>query len=329
MNKIYIDSRWENYGGIGTFYSEINKINNYEDAKLRGKPMSPFDCLSTTIQLFFRKNGVFFLPGYIPPVFLKNNYIFTIHDLNHLDRPENSSLIKRLFYRTIVRRGCKKAKYVFTVSEFSRKKIIEWANISPEKVINVSNGVSHKFRPEGERSCYDFKYFLCVSNRKGHKNEIGLLEAFKKARIDKNVKLVFTGKKNDFIANKIIELNLEDRIVFTGFVHEDELPKIYRSAIGLVFVSFYEGFGLPVIEAQASGIPVITSNTTALCEIAGNGAILVNPYNKNEISDAIEKIYNNDNNICELLIEAGYINCANYTWSKTAERVDFYINSIK
>ncbi|EPM1618685.1 glycosyltransferase family 4 protein, partial [Klebsiella pneumoniae] len=70
-------------------------------------------------------------------------------------------------------------------------------------------------------------------------------------------------------------------------------------------------------------------NTTALCEIAGNGAILVNPYNKNEISDAIEKIYNNDNNICELLIEAGYINCANYTWSKTAERVDFYINSIK
>ncbi len=94
------------------------------------------------------------------------------------------------------------AEYVFTVSEFSRKRIIEWAGIEPSKVVNVGNGVSPKFQPEGERINLGYEYILCVSNRKGHKNEFGTLEAFKHADIDESIKLVFTGKANSEILEK-------------------------------------------------------------------------------------------------------------------------------
>jgi len=329
IKKVYIDSRWKNCGGIGTFYERINELNKYSDAELSGKPMSPLDCIRTSIQLFFRKDSIFFFPGYIPPVFLSSDYIFTIHDLNHLERAENSSALKRLFYKFVIKRGCRKARYIFTVSEFSREKIIEWADVSPDKVINVSNGVSPDFSPEGEHYALGYKYLLCVSNRKGHKNEIGTLEAFKKSDIEDDIKLVFTGKPDETINNKISELGLQDRIVFTGFIPEEDLPKLYRSAIGLVFVSFYEGFGLPVIEAQASGIPVITSNSTALKEIAGEGALLVDPYNTDEISKAIRLICENENNLCKKLITNGFKNCSKYTWEKTAHSVKKHIDLIR
>lgn len=327
MKKILIDNRWNGTGGIGTFACETNKINCYEDAGFKGKPFSPLDSLKLTIKTICIKNKVLFFPGYIPPLFSRSPYVITIHDLNHLDRSENSSLSKRLFYRFIILRGCKKAKYIFTVSEFSRKRILEWSGVSERKVINVGNGVSSAFSSHGNNMGYPFEYFLCVSNRKTHKNEVGTLEAFKKAMIPHSTKLVFTGMENDFIKNKIKELGLSDRVIFTGFIKQEELPNLYRGAKALIFVSFYEGFGLPVLEAMASGVPVITSLTTSLGEIAGNAALLVDPENIDEISDAIYRV-NNDEELRTDLINKGLLHVNNYSWEKTAHEINSHLELI-
>ncbi|HBS5214977.1 TPA: glycosyltransferase family 4 protein [Klebsiella pneumoniae] len=328
MNKkIYIDPRWEKAGGIGTFYKNINNINQYEHIDIKGQPFNATDCWHSTKAIFKINDGVIFFPGYIPPLYSKKPFVFTIHDLNHLDRNENSSISKKIFYNTVIKNGCSRANYIFTVSDFSKTRIIEWSGVDENKVINVGNGVSPAFSPNGEKVDFDFKFLLCVSNRKGHKNELGTLLGFQKAKIDPTIKIVFTGEPNTFIKSKIADLNLQDRVVFTGYLPEDYLPKLYRTAIGVVFVSFYEGFGLPVVEAQASGIPVVTSYGSSLEEIGGGAAYLVDPNSVDEISKGISEICNNSI-LRERLIPEGIINSKRFDWNKTARQVDNYLKKL-
>ncbi|VUT02186.1 glycosyltransferase family 4 protein [Klebsiella spallanzanii] len=322
--EIYVDARWENSGGIGTFYKRINEINNYKKIKISGHQSSPLDTWNSSIAISRVKNAVVFFPGYIPPLFSSLPYVITLHDLNHIDRKENSNVIKRIFYNIIVKRGCRKAAYIFTVSEFSKNRIIEWSGVKPEKVVNVGNGASKDFTPEGPAIDYTFEYLLCVSNRKAHKNEIGTLKAFKLANIDKGIKLVFTGKANEEINKNISKLGLQERVIFTGLLPEEELPKLYRTAKAVVFVSFYEGFGLPIIEAQASGTPVITSSGTALEEVAGDAALIVDPNNIDAIADGIMQLCTNKRLVKEL-VDKGFDNIKRYSWNKTAEIVDRYL----
>lgn len=327
MSKILIDNRWDGTGGIGTFAHETNKINRYKDAGFTGKPFSPLDSLRLTLRTIFTRNKILFFPGYIPPLYSCSPYVITIHDLNHLDREDNSSVLKRLFYNTIILRGCKKATYIFTVSEFSKKRIVDWSGVPKEKVINVGNGVSNDFCPEGEGIGYPFEYFLCVSNRKSHKNEIRTLLAFRESKIPSTIKLVFTGEENTTLKNKIAELGMSERVIFSGFLMKVDLPKIYRSAKALVFVSLYEGFGLPVLEAMASGVPVITSSTTSLGEIAGNAAYLVDPENVAQIAEAIN-ILNRDEFVRSDLIHTGLSHVQKYSWEKAASKINYYLSSI-
>ncbi|HDH7820612.1 TPA: glycosyltransferase family 4 protein [Raoultella planticola] len=324
---IYIDPRWKNAGGIGTFYERINELNNYKKINFKGSPASPIDTIRTSKEMLLKDNSVVFFPGYIPPIFSRVPYVFTVHDLNHLDRDDNSSLFKKIFYNTVIKKGCKDSSFIFTVSEFSKKRIIEWSGVTPAKVINVGNGVSEKYTPKGNLINFDFDFLLCVSNRKKHKNEAGVLNAFKVADIDKKIKLVFTGKPDEYLKSLIEHLELNDRVVFTGFLNTEELPKLYRSACALVFPSFYEGFGLPVIEAQASGIPVITSSSTSLGEVSGGAALLVDPYQIDEIAIGIETIIH-DKNERYRLIDKGLHNAENYTWERTAGLVDLYLKKI-
>lgn len=328
MRKIFIDNRWNGTGGIGTFASEINRITQFQDAGFTGKPYSPLDSIKTSLHLANDSKKKIFFPGYIPPIYSKSPYVFTIHDLNHLDRGENSSFIKKIFYNTIIKRGCRNAKYVFTVSEFSRQRIIQWSGISADKVINVGNGVSNKFTPLGEAKDYGFDYILCVSNRKAHKNELRTIEAFKLADFKKKMRLVLTGKPDEETKNYIEKLGLENDVIFTGYVDEKDFPALYRGAKALVFVSLYEGFGLPVIEAMASGIPVVTSNTTSLIEVSGGAAITVNPESISEIKNALLSV-THDIDLRNKLIQSGIIQSKKYTWNNVAEKVKEYLNKFQ
>lgn len=262
---------------------------------------------------------VVFLPGYIPPLFSSVPFVFTIHDLNHVDRPENSSWLKKLFYRYIIWGGCQRASLVFTVSEFSKQRIVAWAGISPDKVVNVGNGVDESFHIDVPPWLPGFPYVLCVSNRKLHKNERRLVLAFASAKIDPSIRLVFTGDATAELLALCGDLGIVERVHFAGRVSEAALPQLYRGAICLAFPSLYEGFGLPVIEAMACGTPVITSNTTSLPEVAGGAALLVDPESVTEIQKAIERLAK-DQSLRQTLRQSGLEQAQRFSWNETARK---------
>jgi glycosyltransferase involved in cell wall biosynthesis len=264
--------------------------------------------------------SVWYSPGFNAPLFRLNRYVFTIHDLNHIDISENSNLLKRIYYQIVIRRACRNAARVLTVSEFSRKRIIEWAGIEPSQVVNVGNGVSPEFSTNAKPYQPGFPYLLCIGNRKGHKNEQRVLQGFAAATLGKDIKLLFSGATSASLTDMSTQLGIADRIKFLGRIEADKLPEIYRGAVALVFPSLYEGFGLPVIEAMACGTPVITSNRTALPEIAGNAAILVDPEDVASIADSIERIVG-DESLRNELIAKGLKRSEIYTWDTVADKV--------
>jgi glycosyltransferase involved in cell wall biosynthesis len=291
------------------------------------KPASPFDVFYLTTKILTSDFSVWYSPGFNAPLFGLDRYVFTIHDLNHIDLSANSSLLKRLYYRFVLKSACRKAARVLTVSEFSRQRIIEWAGVEPYHVVNVGNGVSPEFTPDNKPYQPGFPYLLCIGNRKRHKNEHRVLQAFAEAGLAKNINLLYSGVPSASLLALAARLGVSDRVVFLGCINADMLPSIYRGAIALVFPSLYEGFGLPVIEAMACGTPVITSNSTALLEVAGNAAILVNPLDTKSIADAIMRIVGNESLRYELIAK-GLKRSKTFTWDSVAEKVQSVLTEV-
>lgn len=318
---IYADERRIGNHGIGRFARELLAELDYIPVSLETDPDSPFDSIRLAQVLSHLTSGdLFFSPGYNPPLYCKAPFIFTLHDLNHLDRPENSSFLKRLYYATVIRRACHTAARILTVSEFSRRRIIDWSGVSPSKVVTVSCGVGKEFRPDVAPYGLSFPYLLCVSNRRGHKNEFRQVEAFAKSGIDNEIKLVFTGYPTTALTSCIEKHHIAHRVHFVGMVPDSDLPSLYKTAIALIFVSLYEGFGIPVLEAMACGTPVITSNSTALPEVAGGAALLVDPLSMEEIADATARIVN-DSALRSQLRAMGQAKAAMFSWEDVVKKV--------
>jgi glycosyltransferase involved in cell wall biosynthesis len=317
---IYADQRWIGNHGIGRFARNVLPAIQYSPITLGGRPAAPLDAwrLSRALRNL-APDDLFFSPGYNAPLFCPSAFIFTIHDLSHVYCAENSSPLIRLYYATVAKRACDRAAAILTVSEFTRSQILEWSGIPSAKVINVSCGVEASYRPEGNTYGFPFHYLLCVSNRKPHKNESRLLAAFARSKA-RDLHLVFTGAPSHRILKCIDEQDVRNRVHFTGVVPEAELPALYRGAVALVFPSLYEGFGLPILEAMACGTPVVTANTTAMPEVAGDAALLVDPTSVEQIAHTIEQIVN-DNALRLCLRKKSLKRAAQFSWEQTRERV--------
>ncbi|WP_174507944.1 glycosyltransferase family 4 protein [Klebsiella oxytoca] len=316
MQNIIFDTRWIGGHGIGRFARELkNGIEFLEPIKMNGNPAGALDCWDLT--KYLKKNkGFYFSPGYNAPLVYFDRCVLTVHDLNHVDIDANTSILKKIYYNLILKRACKKVKKIFTVSEFSKKRICEWSGVAEQRVIVVGNGVSASFTPKGDVFEIDSKYILSIGNRKKHKNESRAIEAFSKSTLSRTHKYLFTGDASEELISMAEKLNLQDKVVFLGKVSDEHLAAIYRGAEMLLFPSLYEGFGLPVVEAMACGTPVITSNGTSLREVAGDAAILVDPLNVDEIIAAINKLNSNIKYRNEL-VEKGLSQSQKYTWEKT------------
>lgn len=327
MYKIVFDSRWNGEHGIGRFSREIHNRIKF-DSEINGKtsPTSPFDIFITPWYLL-SPDKVFFTPGFNAPWWFVSRSIITIHDLNHIDVKGNNSLLKTFYYNWVLKRACKKCIKIFTVSEFSKSRIVEWSNILPDKVVVVGNGVSMGFKPSGELHLPGYEYFLCVSNRKEHKNEKRLINAFSQLDRSQGVKLLFTGHPTDDVLQYIRKEGLESDILFSGRIDENELPKYYRGAKAVLMPSLYEGFGLPVIEAMACGVPVMASNTTALREVAQGFAVTVDPYSVKEISAGMNMLLT-DNVLRNELIAKGLDRARMFSWDKTVHLISSELDMI-
>lgn len=322
MKKIIMDSSWLGKGGIGRFTFELThylkKIDSREFYKNCASPLATI--VTAFKSLSVNKKDVIFFPGYIPPLFCACNYIFTIHDLNHIDIDDNASRTKDFFYEYVIKHGCRRAEYIFTVSDFSRNRIAEWSGVAKDKIINVGNGVSKNFNASVTPYKPGYEYLLCVSNRKTHKNEKRIIHSFARSDMDPTIKLVLTGKPTNELLALIDEVGCKERVIFTGFILEDDLPGLYRGSLALIFPSLYEGFGLPVIEAMACGVPVVTSTVTSLPEVAGDAALLVDPESVEQITAAINEIVNNTETRA-MMIDKGFAQAKLFSWEEVARKI--------
>jgi len=236
-----------------------------------------------------------------PPVH-RGKLVATIHDLGFLDLPRTFSRFFVLRSRILVRRTARRADRIITGSSYSRDHIVRAYGIRPEKIAVVPYGISERIgaplRDEDvEKTLAGLgirrPYLLSVGRLNPRKNLAALLRAFAELKSRRGFPhaLVIAGRKDygtETIWREARGAGLGD-VVFTGYVPEEDLPALYRGADIFLYPSLFEGVGLPVLEAMASGVPVITSNTTSLPEIAGGAALIIDPENESDISHAIER----------------------------------------
>lgn len=256
------------------------------------------------------------------PILYKNK-ISTLHDITYIRYPHTYSKAFRWFYRIAMPLVLKTSKHIFTVSEFSKREIVNYYRIPEEKITVIYNAVDKRFRPQPDDTLKKEKYLLAVSSVKENKNFALILKAFETLSKQKNnLKLFIVGDlKHGNFSN--IDLNIfvnYPGIKFIGRVGDEQLIKLYSNAIAFLFPSLYEGFGIPVLEAQACGCPVIASNTASLPEVLQDSAVLIDPLDTDAFVKAIcniatETEFRND------LIEMGIKNQSRFSWAKSAENI--------
>lgn len=256
-------------------------------------------------------------------------HVVTVHDLASRYFPETLGApvlaqLRRLEEYILT------ADAVLTVSQTTKHDLVTFLNIAPERVTVVYNGVSGKFCrldgvPERVRLQYRLpdRFLLFVGTVEPRKNLTRLVKAFDLAARQIPHALVIvgaTGWKTAPLSQAVSESPFRDRIVFTGYVDDGDLPAIYNLADALVYPSLYEGFGIPVVEAMACGAPVITSNVSGLAEIADGAAVLVNPLDVCQIAEAIERVVT-DSTLKDDLRSKGFERARNFSWDAAAAQV--------
>ena len=260
------------------------------------------------------------------PLFYKNQ-IVTIHDLAFLRYPNWFSKKFYIYYRFLIPKIVKNGKKIITVSNFSKKEIISLLGIDEKKIEIIYNGISSNFNYNPK--IYKKNYILAVSSLDPRKNFKNLILSFGKINL-KNYKLVIVGSENKVFSNTEIK-NLMKKIQnveFTGYVSDKKLVKLYQEAKIFVYPSLYEGFGIPPLEAMASGTPVISSNVASLPEVCGDAAYYVNPYDVNDIAKGIETVLK-DKKLQKELIQKGLERIKLYNWEKSANKLIKIIEGLK
>lgn len=261
-----------------------------------------------------------------------------IHDLNFEHHPELLPKNVLNYYKKYFPKFAQQANQIATVSEFSKNDIVQTYKIEASKISVVFNGASKKFKPisEVEKQVVKDKfaegvdYFLFVGTIHPRKNVPMLLKAFNqyKSESGSSLKLLIAGKKmwsNSEATQLLNELAHKKDIIFTGRVNDNELAELTAAAKAITYIPIFEGFGIPLVEGMQCGVPVITSNITSMPEVVGDAGILVNPFNQNEIAQAMQKI-TADKNFHEALSSKSILQATKFSWEKTAQLVMESIN---
>jgi glycosyltransferase involved in cell wall biosynthesis len=243
--------------------------------------------------------------------------VVTVHDLSFERDPSLMGPLDRLVFRAAVPRAARKAARVLAVSERTKRDLIELYRLPEGKIVVTPNGVDPAFTPQGPSP--DGKpYALVVGTLQPRKDPDAAIEALALLD-DRDLRLVFAGpdKGGRAHAQRTAErVGLATRVEFKGHVPQEELAALYRGAACLVFPSRYEGFGLPALEAMASGTPVVATSAGALPEVTGDAAILVPERSPTALAGGIERALADR----ERLVAAGLARAAEFTWAETARR---------
>lgn len=321
MAETLADFRWIGPHGIGRFAEEVlTRLHGVNPILTAGRPMDGIDPLRLAWRLRQLRPKLFFSPGYNAPWRSSVPCVFTLHDLIHLDVPEETSLLKQAYYRHFVRPMTRRAARVLTISRYSQMRICQWAGISEDRVSVVGIGISRHFTPEGEKHAPGYPYLLYVGSCKPHKNIPRILQAFSRAKDANDLRLILVCDCPPHLLEEIRRLGIERRIVLAKGLSEEELARYYRGATALIMPSLHEGFGLPAVEAMACGTAAIASNATSVPEAVGDAAILVDPADVDALAHAIGRVAR-DERLRRELITKGLAQVKQFNWDQTARRI--------
>lgn len=274
--------------------------------------------------LFLSPDGYLSLKTNVPSVNV-------IHDLNFEEFPGDLPPSYSWYYRNFFPKYAEKATRIATVSEYSRQDIVNRYGVDGDKIDVVYNGCNKLYAPippnelaqtraKFSQSC---PYFLFIGALHPRKNLVSLFKAFDdfKSKDSSNTKLLIVGGKmwwTDTIRQAYEQMQYKDDVIFTGRLEAADLKNVIASALALTYVSYFEGFGIPIVEAMNSNVPVITSNVTSMPEVAGDAALFVDPYSIDSISNAMQQIAK-DESLRQQLIAKGRERGKMFTWDKTAQ----------
>lgn len=359
--KISIDGRgatWYSGTGIGTYTENLLKElvqidnSNFYNIYWSGDNYNSLQKHNTKILMTSEKHKRFFEHNYFPCNLQKNHVdlyhipqngigftpdiscktVATIHDLIPYTMPHTVGkgyLIKFLKEMPYIINNC---NGLITVSEFSKKDILKYFPINPEKIFITPLAANFRYRPYRKDRCKSLikrryhiqkPFILYLGGFSQRKNIKSLLISFAKTykNLNQDYNLVILGSYKEEgkpLIKLCKDLNIEEKVIFTGFIEDRFLPVFYNACDVFVYPSLYEGFGLPTLEAMSCGTPVITSNTTSIPEVVGDSAVLIDPLNLDEISAALCNVLNNEC-IREELKVKGLNRAKNFSWRKTAQ----------
>ena len=277
---------------------------------------------------------VFHAPHYVLPAAVSCRSVVTIHDCIHLMFPQYlPNKMAYAYARASMWTAVKRSDRILTVSEASKRDILHFFTLAPEKIVVVYNAIDDHFwltPPDEEvarvreRYQLDHQFILYVGNIKPHKNLVRLIEAFAELRRTgfEELKLLIIGdeiSKLPSLRRAVHGHKLHKHVRFLGYVSDDTLRVLYRLASLFVFPSLYEGFGLPPLEAMASGTPVVTSNQSSMPEVTGDAAVLVDPYDVNSIVEGMRRVLA-DADLAADLRRRGPERAREFSWARSVEQ---------
>ncbi|TET52474.1 MAG: glycosyltransferase family 1 protein [Anaerolineales bacterium] len=266
-------------------------------------------------------------PAFVIPLAAGCPSVVTIHDLSFLRFPKLFRPANRLYLTVLTRLSAGRAKRLIAVSAHAAAETTRLLGVPADKIDIVYHGVDPHFRPLAADEVAAFRarkklperFVLHVGTLEPRKNHIRLVEAFAQVR-ETGTALVLAGARGwlyDELFRKVEALGLSKDVVFYGYASSEELPLLYNAAAALAYPSLYEGFGLPVIEAQACGTPVLTSNVSSLPEAAGDAALLVDPEDTDALAAGLNLLLSDDSQR-QQLSERGLAHAAQFSWLRSA-----------
>lgn len=312
-------------------YSEIQPEEKYSSG-MKGHFWEQLILPLHIKKMMGQRKNILWSPSNTGPMGIEHQVV-TIHDTVPFDHPEwlNSKFVS--WYKFLQPILTRKVKHIITISEFSKNKIIEHLKVPEEKISVIYNGVDIIKSEWTEQTIEKYnhldRYILSVGSLEPRKNINKLITAFcqYKNETSDNLKLVIVGKEGVGRVFRQSSIDKDNRdIIYTGHISDSELNYLYAKALGFCYPSMYEGFGLPPLEAMAHGIPVLTSDNSALKELCENRAILVNPYSTESIAEGIYNLINNNSDSIKCASNMEYAN--SLTWSKCARSTINLLNNI-
>ncbi len=288
----------------------------------------PVEAFTGRVQLFHATDFT------LPPTLPGTRTLLTVHDLSFVRAPETTTPVLKAYLDAVVPRSVRRATHVLADSQATKDDLVELYGTPPDKITVLLGGVNPEFKPvtdadarQAVRARYSLPpnpYIFSVGTVQPRKNYARLIEALATLGPQyADVHLVIAGGRGWLdapIYQTVRDLGMSERVHFTGFARDEDLPALYSEAVCLAYPSLYEGIGLPVLEAMACGTPVVTSTVSSLPEVAGDAALLVDPYDVQALAGALRHLLD-DSALRETLIARGVRQAAFFTWERAATQL--------